>query len=37
MPVTERPPQGMNLVTQKMGLHEWSYSNDYNPADARRR
>ena len=22
---TERPPQGMNLVSQKMGLHEWSY------------
>ena len=32
MPVTERPPQGMNLITQKMGLAEWSYSNDYNPA-----
>jgi formate dehydrogenase beta subunit len=31
-PVTERPPHGMNLVTQKMGLAEWSYSNDYNPA-----
>jgi NADPH-dependent glutamate synthase beta subunit-like oxidoreductase/ferredoxin len=30
--VTERPPQGMNLITQKMGLQEWSYSNDYNPA-----
>jgi NADPH-dependent glutamate synthase beta subunit-like oxidoreductase/ferredoxin len=30
--LTERPPQGMNLVTQKMGLAEWSYSNDYNPA-----
>ena len=29
--VTERPPQGMNLITQKMGLAEWSYSNDYNP------
>ena len=28
----ERPPQGMNLITQKMGLAEWSYSNDYNPA-----
>jgi ferredoxin len=22
----------MNLVTQKMGLQEWSYSNDYNPS-----
>ncbi|NJD19438.1 MAG: 4Fe-4S dicluster domain-containing protein [Gemmatimonadetes bacterium] len=32
IPLTERPPFGMNLVSQKMGLHEWSYSNDYNPA-----
>jgi formate dehydrogenase beta subunit len=32
IPVTERPPQGMNLLTQKMGLSEWSYHNDYNPA-----
>jgi NADPH-dependent glutamate synthase beta subunit-like oxidoreductase len=32
LPVSERPPAGMNLVTQKMGLQEWSYSNDYNPA-----
>jgi len=31
-PVTARPPRGMNLHTQKMGLYEWSYSNDYNPA-----
>jgi formate dehydrogenase beta subunit len=31
-PVSDRPPAGMNLVTQKMGLQEWSYSNDYNPA-----
>jgi len=30
-PVTERPAQGMNLLTQKMGLYEWSYSNDFNP------
>ena len=30
--VTERPPQGMNLSSQKMGLTEWSYHNDYNPA-----
>ena len=27
----ERPAYGMNLVSAKMGLHEWSYSNDYNP------
>jgi len=32
VPVTERPAQGMNLITQKMGISEWSYSNDYNPA-----
>jgi NADPH-dependent glutamate synthase beta subunit-like oxidoreductase/ferredoxin len=31
-PVTERPPQGMNLLSQKMGLSEWSYHNDYNPS-----
>ena len=30
--IRERPPEGMNLVSSKMGLHEWSYSNDYNPA-----
>ncbi|MCI0330546.1 MAG: FAD-dependent oxidoreductase [candidate division Zixibacteria bacterium] len=30
-PVTERPPYGMNLISQKMGLSEWSYSNDFNP------
>ena len=30
----------MNLVTRRWGIHEWSYSNDYNPAareDAARR
>ncbi|MEP6960814.1 MAG: FAD-dependent oxidoreductase [Acidobacteriota bacterium] len=32
IPVTDRPPAGMNLITQKMGLSEWSYHNDYNPA-----
>jgi formate dehydrogenase (NADP+) beta subunit len=30
--VTERPPQGVNLISQKMGISEWSYHNDYNPA-----
>jgi NADPH-dependent glutamate synthase beta subunit-like oxidoreductase len=29
--LTDRPPQGMNLVSAKMGIHEWSYKNDYNP------
>jgi formate dehydrogenase (NADP+) beta subunit len=33
-PLSLRPAYGMNLVSQKMGLHEWSYSNDY---DATRR
>jgi NADPH-dependent glutamate synthase beta subunit-like oxidoreductase/ferredoxin len=32
VPVSERPPAGMNLVSQKMGLGQWSYHNDYNPA-----
>lgn len=31
-PVTQRPECGMNLITQKMGISEWSYRNDYNPA-----
>jgi formate dehydrogenase (NADP+) beta subunit len=30
--VTERLPMGLNLVSQKMGISEWSYHNDYNPA-----
>ena len=29
--VTERPPRGVALASTKMGLHEWSYSNNYNP------
>jgi formate dehydrogenase beta subunit len=32
VPLTERPKDGMNLISQKMGIHQWSYSNDYNPA-----
>jgi len=32
LPLKERPAEGMNLVSQKMGLHEWSYSNDYDEA-----
>jgi ferredoxin len=31
IPLDERPPLGMNLLSQKMGLHEWTYSNDVNP------
>jgi NADPH-dependent glutamate synthase beta subunit-like oxidoreductase len=32
---TERLPPGVNLQSRKMGMHEWSYSNDYNPAERR--
>jgi len=31
LPVTERPPRGVTLTSTKMGLHEWAYSNNYNP------
>ena len=33
--IEERLPMGLNLASQKMGMHEWSYSNDYNPASRR--
>jgi NADPH-dependent glutamate synthase beta subunit-like oxidoreductase len=29
-PLTERPPPGANLASQKMGIHEWSYKNSYD-------
>jgi formate dehydrogenase beta subunit len=32
VPVADRPRQGMNLISQKMGISEWSYHNDYNPS-----
>jgi formate dehydrogenase (NADP+) beta subunit len=32
IPVSQRPGYAMNLISQKMGLSEWSYHNDYNPA-----
>ena len=28
----ERPAYGMNLVSAKMGMHAWAYSNDYSSA-----
>ena len=31
----DRLPAGVNLSSQKMGIHEWSYSNDYNPSARR--
>ena len=33
IPVTDRPAYGMNLISTKMGIHEWRYSNDYDPVD----
>jgi len=30
--VTQRPSQGMNLLSLKMSHNEWAYSNDFNPA-----
>jgi len=29
-PVTERPPQGMNLLSMKNGLHSWAYDNGFD-------
>ena len=34
-PVAERLPPGVNLQSTKMGMHEWAYANDYNPAERR--
>ncbi len=33
--LAERLPRGVNLASAKMGIHEWSYSNDYEPAARR--
>jgi formate dehydrogenase (NADP+) beta subunit len=32
LPVTERPAYGMTLVSAKLGMHAWQYSNDYSAA-----
>ena len=32
IPLIERPAYGMNLVSTKLGMHAWRYSNDYNPS-----
>jgi NADPH-dependent glutamate synthase beta subunit-like oxidoreductase len=29
--VTDRPPPLVNLMSQKMGIHEWTYDNDISP------
>lgn len=33
--LSDRLPRGVNLVSAKMGMHEWSYSNDFEPAERR--
>jgi NADPH-dependent glutamate synthase beta subunit-like oxidoreductase/ferredoxin len=33
--LAERLPRGVTLTTAKMGIHEWSYSNAYEPAARR--
>jgi NADPH-dependent glutamate synthase beta subunit-like oxidoreductase/ferredoxin len=33
--IGDRLPRGINLASQKMGVHEWSYSNDYDPSARR--
>jgi NADPH-dependent glutamate synthase beta subunit-like oxidoreductase len=33
--VTDRPMPGVTLSSRKMGMHEWSYKNDYAPLERR--
>jgi len=33
--ISERLAPGMNLQSRKMGMHEWSYANDYTPVERR--
>ncbi len=33
--VSERLLPGVNLQSRKMGMHEWSYANDYTPVERR--
>jgi len=34
-PVAQRLAPGVNLQSRKMGMHEWSYANDYSPVERR--
>jgi ferredoxin len=34
-PVSDRPPRGVTLSSRKMGMHEWSYKNDYTGLERR--
>ncbi|MDE0094612.1 MAG: FAD-dependent oxidoreductase [Gammaproteobacteria bacterium] len=29
----DRPPEGMNLISTRMGVHEWSYDSEHDPAE----
>ena len=33
--ITDRLPDGLNLISQKMGMHEWSFSNAYDDVERR--
>jgi formate dehydrogenase beta subunit len=33
--VTDRPRRGVTLASRKMGMHEWSYKNDYTTLERR--
>jgi len=33
--ISHRLPRGLNLISQKMGMHEWSFSNAYDPSARR--
>ncbi len=35
-PLTDRLPVMLNLGSRKMGMHEWSYSNDFDPSARRK-
>ena len=35
-PLDKRLPHGMNLLSTKMSIHEWSFSNDYDPSNRRK-
>jgi formate dehydrogenase (NADP+) beta subunit len=34
-PVSVRMPRGVTLASRKMGMHEWSYKNEYNAVERR--
>jgi formate dehydrogenase beta subunit len=36
VPLSERPAPGFSLVSQEMGLGQWSYHNEYNPSRRQR-